>query len=64
VGGEHFVDLLVEDVLLAELKTAKALDEAHQMQCVNDLKATDLRLCPLLDFDRPRLEIKRMAHGL
>jgi len=64
VVGEYFVDLLVEDVLLIELKTAKALDDAHQMQCVNYLKATGLQLCLLLNFGRPRLEIKRVAHGL
>ena len=64
VVGEYFVDLLVEDVLLVELKTAKSLDEAHRMQCVNYLKATGLRLCLLLNFGRPRLEIKRVAHGL
>ena len=40
VVGEYFVDLLVEDVLLVELKTAKALDDPNQMQCVNDVKAT------------------------
>src|ERR1700758_3914671 len=38
--GEYFVDLLVNDVLLVELKTAKALDDAHRMQCTNYLKAT------------------------
>ena len=64
VVGEYFVDLLVEDVLLVELKTAKALDEAHRIQCVNYLNATGLRLCLLLNFGRPRPEIKRVAHGL
>ena len=63
VVGEYFVDLLVENVLLVELKAAKALDDAHQMQCINCLKATGLRLCLLLNFGRPRLEIKRVAHG-
>ena len=27
--GEYFVDLLINDVLLVELKTVKALDDAH-----------------------------------
>jgi len=64
VVGEYFVDLLVEDVLLVELKTAKALDDAHRMQCINYLKATGLQLCLLLNFGNPRMEIKRVVHGL
>ena len=62
--GEYFPDPLVEDLLLVELKTVKALDDAHWMQCTNYLKATGLRLCLLLNFGRPRLEIKRVVHGL
>jgi GxxExxY protein len=62
--GEYFADLLVEQVLLVELKTVKALDDAHRMQCTNYLKATGLHLCLLLNFGRPRLEIKRVVHGL
>jgi GxxExxY protein len=62
--GEYFVDLLVEDVLLVELKTVRALDDAHRMQCTNYLKATGLQLCLLLNFGKPRLEIKRVVHYL
>jgi GxxExxY protein len=62
--GDYFVDLLVNDVLLVELKTVKALDDAHRAQCTNYLKATGLHLCLLLNFGKPRLEIKRVAHGL
>jgi GxxExxY protein len=62
VVGEYFVDLLVEEILLVELKTVKALDEAHRAQCVNYLKATRLPLCLLLNFGKPRLEIKRIAN--
>ena len=36
----------------------------HRMQCTNYLKATGLQLCLLLNFGKPRLEIKRMVHGL
>jgi GxxExxY protein len=64
VVGEYFADLLVEDMLLIELKTVKALDDAHRMQCTNYLKASGLRLCLLLNFGKPRLEIKRVVHGL
>jgi len=64
VVGEYFADLLVENVLLVELKTVKALDDTHRMQCTNYLKATGLHFCLLLNFGKPRLEIKRVVHGL
>jgi GxxExxY protein len=64
VVGDYFADLLVNDVLLVELKTVKTLDDAHRAQCTNYLKATGLQLCLLLNFGKPRLEIKRVAHGL
>jgi GxxExxY protein len=64
VVGEYFVDLLIKESLLVELKTAKALDEAHRAQCVNYLKASGLRLCPLRNFGKPRLEIKCVANRL
>jgi len=60
--GEYFADLLVEETLLIELKATKALDEVHYAQCINYLKATGLRLCLLLNFGKPRLEIKRIAN--
>jgi GxxExxY protein len=64
VVGEYFADLVVEDVLLVELKTVKALDDAHRMQCTNYLKATGPRLCLLLNFGKPRLEITRVVNSL
>jgi len=64
VVGEYFPDFLVEDMLLVELKTVKSLDDTHRMQCANYLKATGLRLCLLLNFGKPRLEIKRVVNGL
>jgi len=64
VIGKYFVDPMIEDALLVELKTVKALDEAHRAQCVNHLKATGRQLCLLLNFGRPRLEIKRVVSRL
>ena len=62
--GEYFVDPLVNDVLLIELKTVKAPDGAHRMQCTNYLKAAGQQLWLLVDFDKSCLEIKRAVHGL
>jgi len=64
VVGDYAVDLLVEDTVLVELKVARAIDDIHRAQCMNHLKATGLRLCLLLNFGTPRLEIKRVVLGL
>ena len=50
VVGEYAVDLLVEDSVLVELKTAKSLDDVHLAQCLNYRKATGHRICLLLNF--------------
>jgi hypothetical protein len=39
-------------------------DNAHTAQRLNYLKATGLRLCLVLNFGKPRLEIQRVAHEL
>ena len=64
VAGEYVVDLLVEEVLLVELKTVKTLDETHRAQCINYLRASGMRLCLLLNFGTPRLGIKRLINDL
>jgi GxxExxY protein len=61
--GEYAVDLLVEGVVLVELKALRALNEVHYAQCMNYLRATGLRLCLLLNFGNPRLAIKRFVLG-
>ena len=64
VVGEYTVDLLVEHIAVVELKVARAIDEIHRAQCLNYLKATGLHLCLLLNFGKPRLEIKRIVLAL
>jgi GxxExxY protein len=63
VAGEYVADLLVEDRVLLELKAAKALDEIHQAQCINYLKATGLRICLLINFGTPTIEVKRLVRN-
>ena len=64
VVGEYTVDLFVEHIVLVELKVAKAIDDIHRAQCLNYLKATGLHLCLLLNFGKPRLEIRRIVLAL
>lgn len=64
VVGEFIADLLVENKVLIELKTVKAIDEIHLAQCLNYLKATKLPLCLLINFGKPRVEIKRVFESV
>lgn len=58
--GNYDADLLVEDIVIVELKTVKNLDNAHKAQCLNYLKATGLKICLLINFGNPRVEVKRL----
>ena len=60
VVGEFIADLLVQNEILIELKAVRALDEIHLAQCLNYLKATGLKICLLINFGNPKVEIKRV----
>ncbi len=62
-AGEYFADLVVEDALLVELKCAERLGNEHLAQCLNYLKASGLELCLLVNFQRTRVEVKRVVLG-
>lgn len=61
VVGEYVADLVVEGCVLIELKACKSLDDIHSAQCLNYLKATNFPICLLINFGRPKVEIKRFA---
>ncbi len=63
VVGVYVADMIVEDEVLVELKAVMALDRIHQAQCLNYLKATGLTVCLLINFGRPKIEIKRVVNG-
>jgi len=60
--GHYVADLLVERAVLVEIKTVKAFDDVHLAQCLNYLKATNLRLCLLINFATPKVQIKRIVN--
>lgn len=60
--GEFFADLVVEKSVILELKVAKGFDENHYAQCLNYLKATGFTICLLVNFGKPRAEIKRVVN--
>jgi len=48
--GEFRADVTVENCVLLELKSAKALDPAHEAQILHYLKSTDIEVGLLLNF--------------
>ena len=61
--GEYFADLLVEDVLVVELKCAERLANEHIAQCLNYLRASGRTVCLLVNFQKPKVEWKRIVLG-
>jgi len=62
--GDFVADLLVEDTVLVEAKSAIALTDAHLAQCLNYLKATGLKVCLLINFGGVSVEVKRVVYNL
>src|SRR3954466_9988052 len=61
--GEYFADLLVEDALEVELKCAERLASEHTAQCLNYLRASGRTVCLLVNFQKPKVEWKRVVLG-
>src|SRR5690242_15531030 len=59
--GEYLADIVVEEVVLVELKAVRALAPEHQAQVLNYLKATGYEVALLINFGRPALEYRRFA---
>lgn len=64
VVGDYVADLFVDQRLIIEIKTVKGIDQIHVAQCINYLKATNQHIGLLLNFGKPRLEVKRLVHHL
>lgn len=56
--GEYFADLIIEDIVIVELKATESLCEEHEFQLINYLKATNIEVGLLLNFGKTP-EIKR-----
>jgi GxxExxY protein len=48
--GEYIADVLVQGIIILEVKAVKIFDEVHVAQCLNYLRATGLKLCLLVNF--------------
>ena len=61
--GEYFADIVVEDVLVVELKCVERLGNEHTAQCLHYLRASGRRTCLLVNFQKPKVEWKRIVLG-
>ncbi len=57
--GDYKADLIINNSVLLELKTARAIEQAHEAQVLNYLRATDIEVALLLNFG-PKPNFKRL----
>lgn len=56
--GDYYADMIVNDVVIIELKAAESLCEEHEAQLINYLKATTMEIGLLLNFGK-KAEFRR-----
>jgi len=56
--GEYFADIIVEDSIIVELKSAEGLREEHEAQLLNYLRATSVEVGFLFNFGK-RAQFRR-----
>jgi GxxExxY protein len=59
VLGEYRADLLVEGILIVELKACRGLDDSHIAQLVGYLRGCRIEHGLLINFGAPRFQIKK-----
>lgn len=60
--GRYFLDFLINDVVVLELKVANQIYPRHAKQVLGYLKANNLRLGILAVFSKDGVIIKRVVH--
>lgn len=59
--GIYYADLVVDDLVILELKAADAINEAHKAQLLNYLRGTDKEIGYVLNFG-PKPEFSRKIY--
>jgi len=60
---KYYSDILVEGVLVIELKCVERLANEHMAQGLNYLRASGRSVCLLVNFQRPKAEWRRIVNG-
>jgi GxxExxY protein len=61
IVGTYEADLLVNEVVIVELKIAAHYNALDEAQLLNELKATGVRVGLLINFGREKVQFKRLA---
>jgi len=59
--GEYFADIVVDNAVALELKSVEHLTNDHMAQCLNYLRASGLKVCLLVNFQKPKVEWRRVV---
>ena len=59
--GDYIVDIFIEGYLLAELKSVRVLNIAHEHQILGYLRAMRLEHGLLINFGSPRFEMRKFV---
>jgi GxxExxY protein len=62
IVGDYFADILVDDMIVLELKSIEKINNAHRAQALNYLKATNKQLAIILNFGKEKLEYERLVY--
>ncbi len=58
--GHYIADLVIENIVIVELKAVDKLARAHAAQVLNYLKASQMPVGLLMNFGTPKLELRRI----
>jgi GxxExxY protein len=60
IVGDYSADLLVNDLIVVELKVSPQYNSYDEAQLINELKATRMKVGLLINFGREKVEFKRL----
>ena len=61
IVGDYVADIVVNDAILLQIKSAQLIADEHVAQTLNYLKATGIRLGIILNFGPEQMEHKRLV---
>ena len=62
--GLNYLDFVIDEKIILEIKSAKRLDDVHQFQVMKYFASTDYRIALLVNFGSISLEHKRILPPL